>query len=327
MTTLPTDTPPEPDHAEAWLARLQAPDCSVAEREAFERWRSASPARSDAWAQVVRIHRRSAELAGDPLLRAAARGARRQGARAAGRRRLRWALPVAVAAMLLLAAIAWRVAVEPTPVQHYATGVGEQRTLYLSDGSAVLLDTDSAVSVRYGASRRDVTLDRGRAQFQVIHEALRPFLVHACDGVIRDIGTRFQVRRQARDVSVTLLDGTVSVSLPANGEHSTLVPGQQISYGNGRLGTARPADLRVANGWTHGDLIFRNRRLAELVVEMNRYSNTKLRLGDAVLDGMPVSGVFHAGDQLSLAQALHSGWSLRVEQVSPREIVLLPPRR
>ncbi|MBR0345279.1 MAG: hypothetical protein IJI03_08470, partial [Rudaea sp.] len=100
-------------------------------------------------------------------------------------------------------------------------------------------------------------------------------------------------------------------------------PGQQVSFDRGgRLGTASAADLAVAQGWTRGDLVFKNRSLADLVAEMNRYSDTKLQLGDESLRKLTISGVVHAGDQASLVQALRSGWSLQAKQTSPREIVL-----
>ncbi|WP_162258289.1 FecR domain-containing protein [Frateuria sp. Soil773] len=327
-----TSIHPQDDRAEAWLARLQAPDCTAAERAAFERWRAERPDRAAAFAQAETLHRRAGELAGDPLLAAAARAALRQTAQAGARRR-RWrqALPLAAAAALLLALGLglWRVAGQSQgPVQLYATATGEQRSLRLDDGTEVLLDTDTAIAVQYDGDRREVRLEGGRAQFAVAHEAGRPFVVLAADGVVRDIGTRFQVRRQADDVTVALLDGVVSVSVPASGGESTLAPGQQVSFDrSGRLGAVQAADLAAARGWTQGDLVFKNRSLADLVAEMNRYSDTKLRLGDDSLRDLAVSGVFHAGDQSSLVQALENGWSVQARRVSAHEIVLQPAHR
>lgn len=318
--------PADAGSAEAWLARLQSPDCGADERADFEQWRTRAMEHASAYAQVERIHRRSAELGDDPLLAAASRAALRKTAWS-GRRRLRRALPVAAAIALLAIVGVWRLAGERVPVQRYASAVGEQRTLYLDDGTVVLLDTDSTVAVRYSDAWREVTVERGRVQFDVAHDSRRPFEVLVADGVIRDIGTRFQVSRRAHAATVALLAGAVSVSLPANGERDTLVPGQQVDFAQGRLGVVQPLDLAAARGWTQGELVFRDRGLAELVAEMNRYSDTKLRIGDDSLRTLPISGVFHVGDQASLLQALQGGWSLRVERTAPHEIVLLPARR
>ncbi|WP_313204068.1 FecR/PupR family sigma factor regulator, partial [Stenotrophomonas sp.] len=65
------------ERASAWVARLEAPDCTSIEREAFEDWLAEHPSHVTAWAQAEKLHLRSAGLSGDPWLRtAAARAAR-----------------------------------------------------------------------------------------------------------------------------------------------------------------------------------------------------------------------------------------------------------
>jgi transmembrane sensor len=57
---------------------------------------------------------------------------------------------------------------------------------------------------------------------------------------------------------------------------------------------------------------------------MNRYSDTKLRLGDPSLAKLMASGSFHAGDQQALARALARGWHLQVRNTAEHELTLLP---
>ena len=38
-----------------WQARLKAPDCSAADRDAFERWCAADPAHIDAWLDIAAL--------------------------------------------------------------------------------------------------------------------------------------------------------------------------------------------------------------------------------------------------------------------------------
>lgn len=321
--------------AEDWLARLQSPECTASDRAAFEHWRASDPKNAEDYAFSKRIHERAAALGGDPLLRAAARTARRT-AWQHQRRRWKWAIPLSAAAMVLMLVGfvgVWYFARPKPPIQeqNYATTVGVQRTVRLSDGTVVLLDTNSAVTVRYGNDAREVTLKRGRAQFTVAHGDRRPFLVHAGGGIIRDIGTQFQTFLEPREAIVTLLQGSVSISLPDapsdSMQTSTLSPGQQISFDRGgHFSTKQTVDLDIARGWTKGELNFQKRSLAVVVSEMNRYSTTKLRLGEPSLRNISLSGVFHAGDQASLIQALQSGWSLRAERVSAHEVVLYPSR-
>ncbi len=317
------------NQAERWITRLHSDDCGPAERAEFERWRSASTEHASAYESAARLHQQAASLRGDPLLQAAARNARIHTARARERRASwRRGLSLAVAATLVVAVVglggyAWNPA---QPEQRYATGVGEKRSLRLDDGSVVLLDTASAITVRYRRKQRDVVLEQGQAQFTVASQPSRPFIVHARGGTVRAVGTRFQVRADPAWVQVTLLEGKVQVNAPVprpGPDHSAvLVPGEQLRYGEQGQWERYATDLEVAQGWIQGELVFRNRPLGEIVGEMNRHTVVQLRLADPSLRDLPISGVFYDNNQQSLIRALERGWSLQAVQASSDEIVL-----
>lgn len=314
--------------AEAWLARLDSPECDARERAAFEAWLAQSPEHIDAYLQAERVHALAAALAGDELLRAAARRERRRAA-SSWRRPQRWLASAAVLLVAIGAAVLWRPHSPPAQVQQFATAAGELRQVALADGTRLWLDAGSAVETRYG-EERVVELRRGRIQVDVAADPGRPFRVRAGASTIRDIGTVFQVSRRGEAVDVGLLEGEVEVSVGTGAERrsSRLRPGEQVAIDpSGRLQPKRPLDLAVAQAWPRGDLVFKQRRLDELLAEMNRYSPVQLRLADPALGALTVSGVFHAGDQDALVAALEQGWSLRAERVGEREIVLHPPRR
>ncbi|MEW9571832.1 FecR family protein [Rhodanobacter sp. Si-c] len=253
-------------------------------------------------------------------------GTRQQTGANARRAPLRWVLLLAAACVLPVAVCTWRAVAHQASLQHYATATGEQRKLPLPGGGTALLDTDTAVSTPAGQGR-ELRLEHGRAQFDLKPALSQPFAVHAGDGVVSAAGGRFQVSRLAHEVRVVALAGTVSVNLPASNEQVTLRPGQQVDYGYGRLGGTQPADLAAARGWPRGELVFYRRNLAELVAAMNRYSDTRLVIGDDALRNLPVSGVFDAGDPAGLAQALQRSRLLRAVRVAPDEIVLQPAAR
>lgn len=311
--------------AEAWVARLASPECTAQERAEFDRWLDESPQHVDEYVQAERTHQLAAALANDEMLQAAARIAWRTTGREAARSR--WWAPTALAASLLVATVVgvtWlRTAPVPVADERHATAVGEQRSLRLADGTRVLLDTDSAIVARFSERGREVVLDRGRVRFEVAADPARPFLVKAGRGEIRDIGTTFQVEKTDAVVSVGLIEGSVIVSGGVAQASSTLQPGQQLSYDDsGRLGAAEPLDIKAAQAWPAGNLVFKNRRLDALLLEMNRYSATKLRLAEPGLGAIPVSGVFHIGDQASLLEVLERGWSLKGEPNDDGDIVL-----
>ena len=138
---------------------------------------------------------------------------------------------------------------------------------------------------------------------------------------MRDIGTRFEVERHGEDVAVTLMSGAVKVSLPAadGAGEATLAPGQHARFGaDGGIVVADAEAIDDASAWTQGTLVFKQRRLGDLIAEVNRYSTVQIRLADSSLADLRVSGVFHVGDQASLLEALRAGWSISTKQTSER---------
>lgn len=316
--------------AECWFVRLLEPDCPADDRLAFERWRAASPAHAAAYREVARLWTLGGEAAaGDPAIMAAARRALQpKGAGA----RVRWLAPVfAAAAMLVLALLVVpqgrdRRVPSPSPGTTYATAIGQQRTVTLQDGSTIMLDTDSAVVVRYGPAVRRIDLLRGRAQFHDVHTARRwPFVVHAQGGTVTALGTEFQVQLDGNEADVTLLEGRLAIATDADGHprHALLVARQRLEFDcSGAIGPIEPADMMAAKGWTAGKLFVHDWRLPDLLAAMNRYSTTQVSIGDAALRDLRISGVFRAGDQKTLLLVLRQGWSIRARQVSADHIVL-----
>jgi transmembrane sensor len=232
-------------------------------------------------------------------------------------------LLLAAAVLVLLLSGAYlivRFTAIPPPVS-YATQLGERRTEILADGTHVVLNTDSAVEVQYTRSRREIALQRGEAQFEVTHDAARPFVVDTGMGTVTALGTRFQVRREQDAAVVTLLKGAVEV---AEGEaRRTLRPNEQarLSADAGiHVGTIDPAQV---SGWLDGWLHFRNTPLGQVVAEANRYSPRKLRLGDPRLADLVLNGNFHTGDSPSIAFAVEQILPVRVDDSGP-DIVLRP---
>lgn len=314
--------------AAQWLARMQAGDCTAQERAACKRWREADAAHAVAYAQLERIHDGVAGLRPDPSQIHALQAIRERGDRRASRRRgfRRWGTGLGVAATVLIAVgLGWQFWNPEEPAQRYTTAVGEQRVVALADGSELLLDTDSTVEVRYSRKRRDLSLERGQAQFTVAHAADRPFLVRAGMGEVRALGTRFQVRRLADAVEIALLDGKVSVTAHApdgKSRSTTLSVGEGLHLDGAGAWASQPIDPEVLEGWTRGELVFRQRPLPELIEEMNRYTRVKLRLGDPALADLTLSGVFYDANQASLLNALDKVWNVRAERASAEEIVL-----
>ncbi|WDY58297.1 FecR family protein [Pseudomonas sp. PSKL.D1] len=292
--------------ATAWYYRLQADDATADEHEAFAAWKAKGTDRVQAWDEVI-------VLLG--ALQAPARAIRQQ-QHDAWRKPVRWAWPKAVAAVLLLGFLfaqtpwldRWR--------SDYATVTGEARSVQLGDGSRLELNTDSAVQVEMLANERRVTLLRGEAWFDVARNPDRPFVVHAGDGWVRVVGTRFSVERADGQTRVQVEQGKVEVNA-GQGPGVFLEPGQAVEYSASTLAAAHAFEPASAFAWRHRQLVFSQRPLAEVVDELNRYwPGQTLVLGDN-LRARKVSGVFEIDKPQAVIKALTHTLGLSAEQYTP----------
>jgi transmembrane sensor len=94
----------------------------------------------------------------------------------------------------------------------YATAVGQHRTTRLADGSEILLNTNSRISVDYSHEFRQVYLLQGEALFTVAKNAKRPFRVLAGNGQIEAVGTAFSVYLSGEKVNVMVAEGRVALA-------------------------------------------------------------------------------------------------------------------
>lgn len=211
--------------------------------------------------------------------------------------------------------------------EEYRTTRGERRTVILSDGSMVTLNTATVVTTAFSFSRRTVTLREGEALFAVSHEGRRPFEVKAGSRVVRDVGTQFVVRRQDENVNVTVVEGAVEVqrfAQPSPVQSWQLITaGEQVSYGlTGELSSVRSVSLAATTAWLEGKVIFEDRPLAEVIQEVGRYQTGEIRILDPGIAALKVSGVFGTNDQMGFLKALEQVVPVSVSQVNGAVAVL-----
>jgi transmembrane sensor len=320
------------DEAEHWFVRLLDTDCSPEELLAFEHWREADPAHAAAYREIELLWIQSKEAVKDPVLMAAAKQALLPEPRARVPRR--WLFPALATALAALVAVVvvprWMASrTDPVGVA-YTTAVGQQETVKLSDGSSILLDTDSEVVVRYSDRTRRVDLLHGQAQFSVQGNHAWPFVVHAGHGTVTAVGTQFQVRLDDHATDVALLKGKLAIealSPDGDAQDASLVGGQGLAYDeSGHIAPVHVLDMQQAQGWTQGKLFIHDWRLPALLAEMNRYSSTKLQVNDPSLQDIRVSGVFRTNDPQTFLLLLQQGWPIHARRISATQVELLRNR-
>ncbi|WP_371348163.1 FecR domain-containing protein [Ancylobacter sp. IITR112] len=294
------------DEAIEWIVRLHSGHAAPADRAAFGRWRSLSPA-----------HERAA-LEAESIWQGV--GAPEAGLRETAQRRLRVTRRTVIGG---LAAIGGGIALErsgaipPRLFADHWTGTGEQRTVTLPDGSSVALNAATALSVDYDTDQRRLILYQGQAVFSVAPAPDRPFLVEAEGGTTRALGTVFDVDIRTRAVVVSVVEGTVSVSSGGPGQDSVAVGAdQRVSYAPGTgVGSIEPADGEAATAWRRGKLIFNHRPLGDVVAEIERHRSGVIVIADPALRGLAVTGVFDLRDPDAILGTIEETLPVRITRL------------
>jgi transmembrane sensor len=304
-----------------WFARSRDTAHDPADEPPWLEW-IAEPGNQKAYEDCELAWALSAELCGSPALTVLLAGAdalvSRQRAARAPAARPKWRVPVwqvgLAASILAVGAFAWLFMARPT-VAEYSTGVGEQHTVALADGSTVLLNTDSELRVVLSRQLRRIELSRGEALFSVSHDRARPFEVHALQGVTTAVGTQFDVELTRGGAAVSVLEGTVTVG--ASGS-ATAAPPVAVSAGSGvgytqegAVSEIRAAEVGRIQGWRSQRIVFNDIALDTALAEYNRYTHTPIVLGNPELGSRHINGVFHIGDEAAFLSALDQGLHLK----------------
>lgn len=257
-------------------------------------------------------------------------------------KRPHWWTGAAVAASLLIAA-AGSLLIDfggqyELQTGHFATAIGEQETVLLTDGSKIILNTNSEITVDLGDDRRSINLLRGEAHFDVAPDAERPFLVYANDGIVKAVGTAFTVHLRKTSVEVTVSEGVVAlISRPQGGENKgdptpmeEAAPLAALTVGQSAVFAETLESLTRMSGealdrkllWRGGFIAFAGEPLSTVVADVSRYTDITIEIEDPDLESLPIGGYFKAGEVEDMFDSLEASFGIAVERISPTKVKL-----
>ncbi|RXN85246.1 histidine kinase [Achromobacter aloeverae] len=317
------------ERAVQWLLELQAPDVSPETLAAWRDWRAEHPAHESAWQRIESVNGRLTHLA-SPHNAAIARATLAPGRErlAAGRRQALKALVLAAG----VGGVAWG-AHEYIPwhawMADYRTAVGERRTLVLADGSELILNTDSAVDVRFDGAQRLVRLLAGEILVRTANawDSTPPFVVETSQGTALALGPRYAVRVQRGETDVSVFAGAVRIQPARNAARAQVVrAGHRVRYTANAVMDDRPVD-DAAVAWSEGYIVARGMRLGDFIDELARYSLVPLAC-DPEVAGLRVSGSFPVGDVGRVLDTLSMTLGVRIKTLTrfwgARSVRLVP---
>ncbi|MBT8342717.1 MAG: DUF4880 domain-containing protein [Desulfatitalea sp.] len=308
-----------------WLVQLESESLSSEKQADFWDWLYQDYKNKATFQFVECVWASVGELKHDPMavqLTESLRSKRSQPSKSRVFQGIRLSLPrirfagAAVTALLILASF-WLIQTGIFQKQRFITAIGEQKTIALSDGTIVRLDTQTAIEISFNKQFRNIVLKKGKAFFSVAHAPHRPFIVHTDGITAQALGTQFSVYKQERDIAIAVTKGRVQVSsgdtgfltapqsIPGNPKEPTAVDINPTPY---HLGAPQnlskkvvesgqiiivdkqmiryviePVDMKTETAWQEGRLELQNKPLEDVVKEINRYVENRIIIDDDAL--------------------------------------------
>lgn len=280
------------DEAAHWLVRLEEGSLQPAEKRKLDTWRQQSLEHEQAWQAAQKLKGMIGEIPNE------------LGQSTLGRTRLDRRELIKSLGCLLVAAPAGWLAYQHLPWASWSadlrTATGERATHTLPDGSQLQLNTATAVDIEFTDKYRRVQLHQGEIYIATAsgqNKEQPPFVVQTEHGLIRALGTRFNVRqtRQPTQLSqVIVYEHAVAIRPLGLNNETRIAAGQQGHFAAGLPPTASP-NHQSKPAWLQGQIIANEQTLGEIIHELARYRSGVLRCDPAVAK-LPISGVFQTGN-------------------------------
>ena len=332
------------EQAARWLAQAKDNAFTTQDRKMLESWLEQDPANRKAFEEMKGVweHLRLVEPVFSPeknpraALSHQRRAERKTGLEALFNRCFKPDKKMAVAcislvilALFFLPAVKMHFA-EPVETSYaYHTATGEQKTLTLSDGSILKMNVSSAISVCMTKGVRRVTMNNGEVFFTVMPEPGRPFEVRTSKGLLRVLGTAFNVRDRKGQMAVDVDHGKVQVQSAAKGlgdmriKALTLLSGQGADIdAGGRLAPVRPSNIQQVLAWQHHQAVFKDTPISRVLEELALYHKVKIKLALEEPGKKRITGTFDMDNLEQTLSIIVTAASLKMEKDTSGTITL-----
>ena len=174
---------------------------------------------------------------------------------------------------------------------------GQKATIYLSDGTKVMLNAGSHITFpeRFSENSREVLLE-GEAFFEVVKDQVRPFSVVSGDVTTIALGTSFNVKAYGNGdrVEVALATGKVKVRYNRDMKDPViLLPGELLSLETSTDTFNKENFIAKEKlGWTESLLYFKDAEAQEVFKTLERWYGVEFIFNKAVKKRWSYSGEF-----------------------------------
>ena len=191
----------------------------------------------------------------------------------------------------------------------------------LSDNSRISLRGDSKIThpETFANNERRVKLE-GEAFFEIEKDATKPFFVELESGLIRVLGTSFNIDENENQVSVFVKTGVVQFSTK---ENKVILKKGEIGIFNKKENTLKKQILSHSNemAWLTKKFNFQNTPLNEAVENLSDVYDKSIRFENADMANCSLDINFDNEDLDSILESIASVFEMKIQKINEKEII------
>ncbi|WP_192348663.1 FecR family protein [Algoriphagus sp. Y33] len=210
-----------------------------------------------------------------------------------------------------------------------STGIGEQKTVELEDGSVILLNVGSSITYPISfenLNQRAVSI-KGEAFFEVARDEQKPFVVTSGKVTTKVLGTSFNISAygDSGKTAVSVASGKVQVATSAS-NFVDLAPGQQVLVDqNSTKLEVNEVSLDNVLSWKEQLILLENLSIQEAINVLGRWYDVTFVFKDEALKNCRVSGEFYFDSLENIMENLHFITQINYTKTSDNRVILSGP--
>jgi transmembrane sensor len=236
---------------------------------------------------------------------------------------------LSIAASFLLAVmIAGYLAKDKFFYRTLATSYGETKSILLEDGTKVILNANSSLTVPrfgFGDYTRNVLL-KGEANFSVAHlPGNQKFVVKTADGPdVVVLGTEFTVYNRLHQFKVSLSKGKIQLKYNEKEQNKNLImrAGELVTIDSkGKAVQKKNVDPDKFSAWKDNRYVFDQTSLQDVCTLFEEDFGLEIEIADPEISTWAVSGTFKASNAQELLEALAESSGLVYKKENRKVII------
>ena len=221
---------------------------------------------------------------------------------------------------------------EPEMIECYVPN-GQQQTVQLPDGSTIQINSGSLLVYpsKFSDKRRSVFLS-GEANFSVVRDPGKPFIVSTGPLKVEVLGTKFNIESYPENerIVTTLESGSVKIYKNDAPEKAIVMqPDEQVVYNEAdRSFMINWGKADDCSAWTQGELRFINQPLTEIITVMERRYNVRIKLSPEINSSDLYTMKFKRHETVDDAMEIFTRLAGNIDyQIEGKEIFLFKERK